>query len=104
MYNFNPDVMQLDDGATGAPRVARPRTDTTQMTGAEAEAASMQAGRDLGLTEAQLQEGITDASQLTKLPGETNTQFNARVCRSSCPQARAGRHQPPQLRHWRALD
>ena len=79
MYNFNPDVMQLDDGATGAPRVARPRTDTTQMTGAEAEAASMQAGRDLGLTEAQLQEGITDASQLTKLPGETNTQFNARV-------------------------
>ena len=79
MARYNPDLMQLDDGATGAPRVARPRTDTTQMTGAEAEAASMQAGRDLGLTEAQLQEGITDASQLTKLPGETNTQFNARV-------------------------
>jgi hypothetical protein len=26
MYNFNPDIMQLDDGATGAPRVAGPRT------------------------------------------------------------------------------
>ena len=79
MYNFNPDIMQLDDGATGAPRVAGARTDTSKMSIAEAEAASMQAGRDLGLTEAQLQEGITDASQLTKLPGETNTQFNARV-------------------------
>lgn len=79
MYNFNPDIMQLDDGATGAPRVAGPRTDTSKMSIAEAEAASMQAGRDLGLTEAQLQEGITDASKLTKLPGETNAQFNARV-------------------------
>jgi hypothetical protein len=79
MYNFNPDVMQLDDGATGAPRVARQRTDTNTLSTAEAEAASMQAGSDLGLTQAQLQEGITDASQLTKLPGETNTQFNARV-------------------------
>jgi hypothetical protein len=79
MYNFNPDVMQLDDGATGAPRVAGPRTDTSKISIAEAEAASLQAGRDLGLTEAQLQEGITDASQLTKLPGETNAQFNARV-------------------------
>jgi hypothetical protein len=25
MFNFNPDIMQLDDGATGAPRVAGPR-------------------------------------------------------------------------------
>tara|TARA_R110002126_G_scaffold36461_2_gene110947 strand:+ start:129 stop:1544 length:1416 start_codon:yes stop_codon:yes gene_type:complete len=79
MYNFNPDIMQLDDGATGAPRVAGPRTDTSKISTAEAEVASLQAGRDLGLTEAQLQEGITDASKLTKLPGETNAQFNARV-------------------------
>ena len=79
MYNFNPDLMQLDDGATGAPRVAGPRTDTSEISLAEAEAASIAAGRELGLTEAQLQEGITDASQLTKLPGETNAQFNARV-------------------------
>jgi hypothetical protein len=71
--------MQLDDGAPGAPRVARQRTDTSGLSTAEAEVASMQAGSDLGLTQTQLQEGITDASQLTKLPGETNTQFNARV-------------------------
>ena len=32
MYNFNPDIMQLDDGATGAPRVAGPRTDTSKIT------------------------------------------------------------------------
>jgi len=79
MARLNPDLMQLDDGATGAPRVAGPRTDTSKISIAEAEAASLQAGRDLGLTEAQLQEGITDASKLTKLPGETNAQFNARV-------------------------
>jgi hypothetical protein len=24
MFNFNPDIMQLDDGATGAPRVTGP--------------------------------------------------------------------------------
>jgi hypothetical protein len=79
MARYNPDLMQLDDGATGAPRVAGPRTDTSKISIAEAEAASMQAGTELGLTPEQLQEGITDASQLTKLPGETNTQFNARV-------------------------
>jgi hypothetical protein len=79
MYNFNPDVMQLDDGATGVRRVAGPRTDMSGFSTAEAEAASIEAGRELGLTEAQLQEGITDASKLTKLPGETNAQFNARV-------------------------
>jgi hypothetical protein len=27
MFNFNPDIMQLDDGATGAPRVAGPRNE-----------------------------------------------------------------------------
>jgi hypothetical protein len=79
MARLNPDLMQLDDGATGAPRVAGPRTDTSKISLAEAEAASMQAGTELGLTPEQLQEGITDASKLTKLSGETNTQFNARV-------------------------
>jgi hypothetical protein len=82
MYNFNPDLMQIDDAPTGAPRVAGPRTDTSKISLAEAEAASIAAGRELGLTEAQLQEGITDASQLTKLPGETNAQFNARVVKA----------------------
>ena len=27
MFNFNPDLMQLDDSATGAPRVAGPRNE-----------------------------------------------------------------------------
>lgn len=75
---INPDLM-IVDAEEGAGRVAGPRTDTTKMSAAEAEAASIQAGKELGLTDAQLQEGITDPSQLTKLPGETNTQFNARV-------------------------
>ena len=50
MYNFNPDAMQLDDGATGAPRVAGPRTDTTQITEAEMKAASIAAAKELAMT------------------------------------------------------
>jgi hypothetical protein len=75
---INPDLM-IVDAEEGAGRVSGPKTDTSQITAAEAEAASIQAGKDLGLTDAQLQEGITDPSQLTKLPGESNTAFNARV-------------------------
>ena len=32
MARYNPELMQLDDGATGAPRVFGPRTDTTKIT------------------------------------------------------------------------
>jgi len=50
MYNFNPDAMQLDDGATGVRRVAGPRTDTSQITEAEMKAASLAAAKELAMT------------------------------------------------------
>jgi hypothetical protein len=46
-FTLNPNLMQLDDGATGAPRVAGPRTDTSQVTEADINAAVAQAGQDL---------------------------------------------------------
>jgi len=41
--------MQLDEGATGAPRVARPRTDTSKVTQEEVNAALDAAAADLGI-------------------------------------------------------
>jgi len=41
------DLIQLDDGATGAPRVSGPRTDTSQVTETDINAAVAQAGIDL---------------------------------------------------------
>ena len=41
--------MMLDDGATGAPRVARPRTDTSKVTQEEVNAALDAAATDLGI-------------------------------------------------------
>jgi hypothetical protein len=79
---INPDFQILDGGEVTALRMKGPKTDTTQISAADAEAASIQAGKDLGLTDAQLQEGITDPSQLTKLPGESNSAFNARVTKA----------------------
>jgi len=49
MARYNPNLMQLDDGATGAPRVAGPRTDTTQVTAEEVKASLDQAAADLGI-------------------------------------------------------
>jgi hypothetical protein len=46
-FTLNPNLMQLDDGATGAPRVAGPRTDTSQVTEADINTAVAQAGQDL---------------------------------------------------------
>jgi hypothetical protein len=48
-FSLSPDVMQLDDGATGAPRVAGPRTDTTQVTAEEVKASLDKAALDLGV-------------------------------------------------------
>jgi len=47
MARYNPDLMQLDDGATGAPRVSGPRTDTSKVSQADIDAAVAQAGIDL---------------------------------------------------------
>jgi len=49
MARYNPDLMGLDDGATGAPRVAGPRTDTTQITAEEVKAELDKAAIDLGV-------------------------------------------------------
>ena len=49
MFNFNANTMQLDEGATGAPRVSGPRTDTSKITQAEMTAASIAAARELAL-------------------------------------------------------
>jgi hypothetical protein len=49
MARYNPDLMQLDDGDTGAPRIAGPRTDTTQVTAEEVKASLDQAAADLGI-------------------------------------------------------
>jgi len=49
MARYNPELMQLDDGATGAPRVAGPRTDVTQVTAEDVKASLDKAAIDLGL-------------------------------------------------------
>jgi len=57
------DLMQLDDGATGAPRVSGPRTDVTQVSEADINAAVAQAGKDLEVDPVTLayEAGNTDA-------------------------------------------
>ena len=49
MARINPDIMLLDDGATGAPRVAGPRTDTSQVTEEDIYKASRDAAIELGV-------------------------------------------------------
>ena len=49
MARINPDIMLLDDGATGAPRVAGPRTDTSQITEEDIYKATRDAGIELGV-------------------------------------------------------
>ena len=48
-FSLSPNVMSLDDGATGAPRVSGPRTDTTQITPEDVKASLDKAAIDLGL-------------------------------------------------------
>jgi hypothetical protein len=47
MARYNPELMQLDDGATGTPRIFGPRNDTSQITDAEMQAASIAAAKEL---------------------------------------------------------
>jgi hypothetical protein len=49
MARYNPNLMQLDDGDTGAPRIAGPRTDTTQVTAEEVKASLDAAAATLGI-------------------------------------------------------
>jgi hypothetical protein len=54
MARFNPDLMQLDDGATGGRRVAGTPTDTSKITEQEMYEASRQAAIELGVDPVQL--------------------------------------------------
>lgn len=49
MARYNPELMQLDDGATGTPRIFGPRTDTSQITEQEMYEASRDAAIELGV-------------------------------------------------------
>ena len=71
--------MQLDDSATGAPRVAGPRTDTSKVKQEDIDQALKDAAESLGLDDAQIEEGKTDPATFKKLPNESNTEFNNRI-------------------------
>lgn len=71
--------MQLDDGATGAPRVAGPRTDTSKVSQEDIDQALKDAAESLGLDDAQIEAGKSDPATFKKLPTESNTDFNNRV-------------------------
>jgi hypothetical protein len=49
MARYNPDLMQLDDGDTGAPRVAGPRADTSEVTAEDVKKQLDLAAVELGL-------------------------------------------------------
>ena len=71
MYNFNPDIMQLDDGATGAPRVAGPRTDTSKITQEELDALDASFDPVTGMPLDLLTSGIPELIQSFTKPGFT---------------------------------
>jgi hypothetical protein len=78
MFNFNPDLMQLDDGeATGQRRV---RAEAPQKaTKEEIDKALLDAAIELGLNDEQIEAGKDDPATFKKLPNESNTDFNNRV-------------------------
>jgi hypothetical protein len=78
MFNFNPDLMQLDDGeATGKRRV---RAEAPQKaTKEEIDQALKDAAETLGLDDAQIEAGKDDPATFKKLATESNTDFNNRV-------------------------
>ena len=63
-FSLEPGLMQLDDGATGAPRMYGPKTDTSQVSEADINAAVAQAGEDLEVDKVTLayEAGNTGAS------------------------------------------
>ena len=63
------DLSFLDEGATGGSRLTGLK-DIPTATQDEINAAARKAGVELGLTEAEIQAGISDPTKLTKLPGE----------------------------------
>ena len=78
MFNFNPDLMQLDDGEdTGKRRV---RADAPEKaTKEEIDKALLDAAIELGLNDEEIEAGKDDPATFKKLPTESNTDFNKRV-------------------------
>jgi hypothetical protein len=78
MFNFNPDLMQLDDGeATGQRRVRAeaPKKATKE----EIDQALKDAAETLGLNDEEIEAGKDDPATFKKLTTESNADFNNRV-------------------------
>ena len=79
MARYNPDLMQLDDGATGAPRVAGPRTDTSKITEADLAAENAKydpvTGMPLDLLESDIPEVRQSFTKKGFTPGPFPKQF-----------------------------
>jgi hypothetical protein len=75
MYNFNADVMQLDDGATGAPRVARPRNTAPKITEEELAAENAKFDSRTGMPLELLESDIPEIRQSFTMPGFTPGPF-----------------------------
>lgn len=69
MARYNPDLMQLDDGDTGTPRVAGPRNDVSQIPYDQAIEAARKAAIELGVDPAILEQERKDA-QLAAIKAE----------------------------------
>ena len=75
MARYNPDLMQLDDGATGAPRVAGPRTDTSKITEEELAAENAKYDPVTGMPLDLLESDIPEIRQSFTKPGFTPGPF-----------------------------
>ena len=75
MARYNPDLMQLDDSATGAPRVAGPRTDTSKITQEELDAENAKYDPRTGMPLDLLESDIPEIRQSFTMPGFTPGPF-----------------------------
>jgi hypothetical protein len=75
MYNFNADVMQLDDGATGAPRVAKSRNTAPKITEEELAAENAKFDPRTGMPLELLESDIPELRQSFTMPGFTPGPF-----------------------------
>lgn len=75
MARYNPDLMQLDDGATGAPRVAGPRTDVSKITEEELAAENAKYDPVTGMPLELLESDIPEIRQSFTMPGFTPGPF-----------------------------
>jgi hypothetical protein len=71
MARYNPELMQLDDGATGAPRIFGPRTDTSKITQEELDALNATFDPITGMPLEYLNSDIPEIRQSFTKPGFT---------------------------------